>query len=117
GVRVLDGREGARVERFGELRAVDVAQPVRADLPSGDELLEDAREFGDRHPRVPGVREVQVDALDPEPPQTSLDLPLHARRREALILALVHRVEGLGREAETVGTARANPLADGRLAA
>ena len=41
-VRVLDGGERARREASRELRAVDVAQPVGADLPRGHELLEDA---------------------------------------------------------------------------
>ena len=104
-VGVLDGGEGADLERLGELRAVDVAQPVGADLPGGDELVEDARELGRRDVVVPGVREIEIDALDAEPREARVDLAPHPRRREAVILALVHRVEGLRREPQTLRAA------------
>ena len=102
-VRVLHRGEGADLERLSQPRSVDVAEPVRADLPGRDELVEDAREFGGRHGGIPGVREIEVDALDAEPLEARVDLPPHARRREPAILALVHRVEGLRREAKPVG--------------
>jgi hypothetical protein len=42
--------------------------------------------------------EVHVDPLDPEPSQAALELPPDARRRETVVLAFVHRVEGLRRK-------------------
>ena len=116
-VRVLDGGEGAGVERLPQLRAVDVAEAVGADLPGGDELLEDARELGGRDVRIRRVREIEVDALDAEPLEARVDLPPHPSRSETVILALGHRVERLGRDPEPVRLPRANPLADVRLAA
>src|SRR6476646_4448707 len=96
-VRVLDSADVPEAEYPPELRRVDVAEPVGADLASRDELVEHADDFGHRHVGVPVVGEVEVDALDAEPPKARVDLPSHARRRQSVILALVHRVEGLRR--------------------
>src|SRR5204863_5099090 len=61
--------------------------------------------------------EVEVDTIDAEPFQARVDLAPHSGGREPAIMPLVHRVEGLGGDAKPVGAARADPLADVRLAA
>ena len=63
------------------------------------------------------MREIEVDAVDAEPLEARVDLPPHALGCEPVILALGHRVEGLGRDAKPLRPTRADPLADVRLAA
>src|SRR5207248_7145944 len=63
------------------------------------------------------VGEIEVDSVEAEPLQARVDLPPDARRREPVILTLVHRVERLRRDPEAARPARADPLADERLAA
>ena len=115
--RVLEvGRARARVEGRAELLAVEVAEPVRADLAVGLQLLERLDRLVERRLRVVVVGEVEVDLLDAEPLEARLELSEHARAREASILAAVHRVERLRRQARPAAR-RAQPLADHRLAA
>src|SRR5579859_725091 len=114
-VRVLHPGERTGSERVAQLRAVDVAEPVGVDLAHGDELVEDARDLGDRHVVVPGVGEIHVDALGAEPAQAALQLATHARGREAAVLSLGHRAEGLRGENRVVPRAPP-PSADVRLA-
>src|SRR5207244_10641449 len=71
--------------------------------------------FG-RRVRIGLVGGVDVDLSDSEPVQARLDLASHARTREPMILAPVHRIERLGRQLRPVAAAR-HPVADHRLAA
>ena len=66
------------------------------------------------------VREVEIDALDAEPPQARLDLSLDPRATEAVVGARFHRVERLRLDGDRVAHRRAllrEPLADPALAA
>ncbi len=84
-------RAGRRGERLAELRAVDVARADRADLALLHELVERAERLRDRHVGVPVVRQVHLHAVDTEALQAALELALHPLRREAVVLAFVHR--------------------------
>src|SRR6185312_12360265 len=116
-VRVLHGGEGARVERLAQPRSVDVAQAVGADLADGDELLEDTGQLGRRDVVVPGMREIEIDALDAGPLEARIDLATDPARCESAVVPFGERVEGLGRDAEAFRLPRADPLADVGLAA
>ena len=61
--------------------------------------------------------EEEIDALDAEASEAALDLPLHARRRQAVVGAGIHRGERLRREDDAVRLPGAQPVADGALAA
>jgi len=66
-VRVLHERRSPGGKSGTELLAVDVADAVRADQPSLDELLERCNGFLDRRRRVRRVRELQIHVVDAEP--------------------------------------------------
>ena len=118
-IRVLNPAEAAGGNRLPELRAVDVREAVGTELPLAAELLEDACSLGDRHLRIPCMREVHRDALHPKPAEARLELTPDARRRETVVGAGRHRIERLRREDELLGDTgplRAKPLSDPGLA-
>src|SRR5207244_10603880 len=53
--------------------------------------LERAGRLGNRHVRVPVVREIHLHPFDAEPAQARLELPLDPGGRETVIFAFVHR--------------------------
>src|SRR5205814_4467452 len=66
---------------------------------------------------IPGVAEIEIHALHAEPLQARFELSRDALGRESVVSALLHRVERLRREHRAVRPARAQPLAEIRLAA
>ena len=93
-------------QRFAQTAAPStLLSAVGRDLALRTQLVERRSGLGDRHVGIPVVGEEQVDALDAEPLQARLELPLHARGREAVVGALVHRVERLRREDDLVADA------------
>ena len=108
------------LERLCELLAAEVGGTDRADLACGDQAGERLERLLLGRVGVEGVREVERHALDAEPAQARVDLPLDPSPPEAVILSLVHRVEGLRRDHDPVAHIRAfrrEPLADEGLAA
>ena len=104
----------ADVERPPQPRGVMVRRADGPHLAVADQPIERLQRVLERHRRVVVVREVQVDAVGPEPLQRSVDRRGDPRRRQPLGAA--HLGADLRRDQDVVAPAAlAQPRADDRL--
>ena len=116
-VLVLHDRDRRKLDRFGEVRDVDIGDADRPDEPLAHEIREGAETLGHRRRRVGLVDQIEVDALDAEVLETLPHDASDPGRCKPCVVIRVHRMEDLARQRETLGPPGAQPRADRRLAA
>ena len=106
------------VDRLGHLPAEVVGEAVVGDLAGAHRVVEEAQRLLDRRQRVPGVHLVEVDPLDPEPPERGVERVAEMPARGAeVVRPLPHREARLGRHHHLprLGRVRLQPAPDDLL--
>ena len=106
------------VDGLGDVPAEEVREAVVGDLAGAHRVVEEAQRLLERGQRVPGVHLVEVDPLDPEPPERGVERVGEVAAREAeVVRARPHREAALGGDHHLrgLGRVRVEPAADDLL--